>query len=145
MKKFFKDFFRLTSAEELKEAVQHSDYQRVADILRWHKSLVNHVFSFDTLYDEYGSYDLKNYKTVLDFVSSNDSDMVRLLKYFGGKPYREIEIEKAKIEKQKRELLFQANQQRAKIEALRREEEYEQQKWRLKNSKAIVDHILGCN
>lgn len=145
IKKFLKDFFRLTSAKELKEAVQNSDYQRVACILRWHRSLVNHIFSFDTLYDEYGSYDLKHYKTVLDLVSINDTDMVRLLQYFGGKPYREIEDEKAKKEKQKRALLLQADQQRAQIEALQREEEYEQQKWRRQNGKAIVDRILGTN
>ena len=128
-KKFFRDLFRLTSAEELKAAVESSNYQRVAKILRWHKSLVNSVFSHEeTEYEEGESWTRIKHATVLDY--NNDPEMERLLRHFDAKTWSELEAEKERL-RRKVEKQNEINQQEAKL--------------RRQNGKAIVDHILGCN
>lgn len=129
IKKFLKDFFRLTTPIELKKAVQNSDYQRVASILRWHKSLVNSVFSHEeTEYEEGESWTRIKHATVLDY--NNDPEMKRLLLHFGAKTNREIEEEKNLLLEKQRE---------------KEEKQLQEAKLRRQNGKAIVDKILGTN
>lgn len=127
MKKFFRNIFRLTSAEELKAAVKNSDYQLVADILRWHRSLVNSVFSHEeTEYEEGEAYTVIRYATVLDY--NDDPEMERLLRHFDAKTWTELEAEKERL--------------RRKVEKQNKINQQEAQK-RRQNGKAIVDKILG--
>lgn len=127
MKKFFRNIFRLTSAEELKAAVKNSDYQLVADILRWHRSLVNSVFSHEeTEYEEGESWTRTKHATVLDY--NDDPEMERLLRHFDAKTWTELEAEKERL--------------RRKVEKQNKINQQEAQK-RRQNGKAIVDKILG--
>ncbi len=127
IKKFLKDLFRLTSAEELKRAVKNSDYQRVADILRWHRSLANFEFSYEeTAYEEGEAYTVIRYATVLDY--NNDPEMERLLRHFDAKTWTELEAEKERL-REKAKKQNEINQQEAQK--------------RRQNGKAIVDKILG--